>query len=109
MGNQAKEAGLDVVLITGRWMSPVAAVADVVLPVEVEAIPFDTFVGLMALVEIIAESVMSTNEEKNLRRMRQLETHAVSHARTARDRGGVARQSLNDQAEYQGVSEHDRD
>jgi len=52
-----------------RWMSPVATVADVVLPVAVEAIPFDTFVALIALVEIIVELVMTTNDDKSLRRI----------------------------------------
>lgn len=84
---QAKAAGHDVVLITDRGMSPVASRADVVLPVEAEAIPFDTFVAVMALVEVMVEMVMTLGGDKSLKRMKQWETHAVSHTRTAGHRG----------------------
>lgn len=81
LAQQVKAAGLDVVLITDRWMSPVAAVADVVLTAEVEAVPFDTFVGLLALVETIVESVMSRVGAQGIRRMRKWEAQAVGHTR----------------------------
>ncbi len=81
LAQQAKAAGIDVILITDRWMSPVSAVADVVLAAEVEAIPFDTFVALLALVEIIVESVMTQMGAKGLRRMAQWEAQAVGHTR----------------------------
>ena len=87
IAEQAKAAGLDVVLITDRWMSPAASRADVVLPVEVEAIPFDTFVAVMALTEVIVEMVMTSAGDKSLKRMKQWETRAVSHTRTAGHRG----------------------
>ncbi|MDQ2755860.1 MAG: MurR/RpiR family transcriptional regulator [Actinomycetota bacterium] len=90
VAEQAKAAGHDVVLITDRGMSPVASRADVVLPVEAEAIPFDTFVAVMALVEVMVEMVMTLGGDKSLKRMKQWETHAVSHTRTA-GRGGVDR------------------
>ncbi len=83
VAEQAKAAGHDVVLITDRGMSPVAARADVVLPVEAEAIPFDTFVAVMALVEVMVEMVMTLGGDKSLKRMKQWESHAVSHTRTA--------------------------
>lgn len=81
LAQQAKTAGIDLILITDRWMSPVSAVADVVLTAEVEAIPFDTFVALLALVEIIVESVMTQMGAKGLRRMAQWEAQAVGHTR----------------------------
>ncbi|HET7387380.1 MAG TPA: MurR/RpiR family transcriptional regulator [Nocardioidaceae bacterium] len=81
LARQAKAAAADIVLITDRWMSPVASVADVVLPVEVEAVPFDTFVALMALVEVIVESVMAHAGNTGLRRMKQWEAQAVGHTR----------------------------
>jgi DNA-binding MurR/RpiR family transcriptional regulator len=84
---QAKGAGHDVVLITDRGMSPVASSADVVLPVEAEAIPFDTFVAVMALVEVMVEMVMTLGGDKSLKRMKQWENHAVSHTRTAGRQG----------------------
>lgn len=78
---QAKSRGIDVILITDRWMSPVAAVADVVLPVDVEAVPFDTFVGLLALVESVVEAVTARCGPKSLRRMKDWEAQATSHTR----------------------------
>ena len=83
LAKQVKDVGGNVVLFTDRWMSPAAEAADVVLPVEVEAIPFDTFVGLMALVEIVVESVMARRGSSGLQRMKQWETHATGHTRTA--------------------------
>ena len=68
-------------------MSPVASLADVVLPVEAEAIPFDTFVAVMALAEVMVEMVMTLGGDKSLKRMKQWETHAVSHTRTAGRQG----------------------
>ncbi|MEO3937612.1 MurR/RpiR family transcriptional regulator [Dermatophilaceae bacterium Soc4.6] len=88
VAQQAKAAGHDVVLITDRGMSPVASCADVVLAVEAEAIPFDTFVAVMALVEVVVEMVMTLGGDKSLKRMKQWENHAVSHTRTA-GRGGL--------------------
>ena len=87
IAEQAKAAGHRVVLITDRGMSPVASRADVVLPVEAEAIPFDTFVAVMALVEVMVEMVMTLGGDGSLKRMKQWETHAVSHTRTAGRRG----------------------
>jgi len=81
LAKQVKTVGIDVVLITDRWMSPVASVADVVLPADVEAVPFDTFVALLALVEAIVESVMARTGPKGLRRMAQWEAQAVGHTR----------------------------
>lgn len=81
LAQQVKDSGTDIILITDRWMSPVASIADVVLPVEVESVPFDTFVALVALVEVIVESVMTQMGDRSLRRMKQWEAKAVGHTR----------------------------
>lgn len=84
LAKQAKSAGIDVLLVTDRWMSPIAATADVVLPVEVEAVPFDTFVAVLAVTEIIVEAVIAQLGSKSLRRMKQWENNAVEHTRRGR-------------------------
>lgn len=76
----AARSGVDTILLTDRWMSPTATVADVVLPVDVTAVPFDTFVALLAVSEVIVESVMARLGPKALHRMKKWETHAVGHA-----------------------------
>ncbi|MGP5165108.1 MurR/RpiR family transcriptional regulator [Arthrobacter rhombi] len=81
LAQQAKAANIDIILITDRWMSPVTSVADVVLPVDVEAVSFDTFVALLAVSEIIVESVMAKMGPKALHRMKQWEAQAVGHTR----------------------------
>ncbi|MGH3628241.1 MAG: MurR/RpiR family transcriptional regulator [Sciscionella sp.] len=80
LARQAKANGIDVVLITDRWLSPISAVADVVLAVEVEAVPFDTFVAVLALVEVLVESTLTELGAKGLRRMKQWEEQALGHA-----------------------------
>jgi DNA-binding MurR/RpiR family transcriptional regulator len=50
--NRASASGAHIVLFTDPWMSPVADVADAVLPARVEApSPFDSYVPAMAVVE----------------------------------------------------------
>lgn len=85
LARQAKDSGLDIVLLTDRWMSPVAAVADTVLPVDVEAVPFDTFVALLAVVETVVESVLEETGARGLKRMDRWESHAVGHEAVGHD------------------------
>ena len=61
IGRLAAAAGAKVMLFTDQWISPVADVADVVLPASVgEARPFESYVAPLALVEaIIARLVES--------------------------------------------------
>jgi DNA-binding MurR/RpiR family transcriptional regulator len=79
LAEHAKATGIDVVLITDRWMSPMASVADIVLAVEVEAVPFDTFVAVLAVVEVLVESTMTELGSKGLHRMKEWEQQAIGH------------------------------
>lgn len=81
LAQHAKSNGIDVLLITDRWMSPISSVADVVLAVEVEAVPFDTFVAVLALVEVLVESTLAQLGAQGVNRMRRWEQHAVGHTR----------------------------
>ncbi|BCP52012.1 RpiR family transcriptional regulator [Kaistia sp. 32K] len=54
----AKERGAVVALFTDRWMSDVAQVADIVLRAQVDLpSPWDSLIGLIALVETLALSI----------------------------------------------------
>jgi DNA-binding MurR/RpiR family transcriptional regulator len=75
----AHERGLDVVLLSDRWMSPVAALATTVLTVDVGAVPFDTFVALLAVSEAVVESVLAQTERDGIRRMSRWEASALGH------------------------------
>lgn len=79
LAHAAKRAGLATVLVTDRWMSPIASVADVVLPVEVESVPFDTFAAALALVEAIVDEVADTLGPRAVKRMEQWESTATDH------------------------------
>jgi DNA-binding MurR/RpiR family transcriptional regulator len=77
----ARRRGARVVLITDEELSPVAEHADVVLPVQAEAVPFDTFVALLALVESLVDGVFRHRGEPALERMRAWEqTNRISRA-----------------------------
>lgn len=75
----ATARGAQVLLMTDRWMSPVAEYADVVMPVEVEATPFDSFVALLAVAEVTVEAVMHRLSTAAIRRMQTWEDTAVAH------------------------------
>lgn len=83
----AHDRGLDVVLLSDRWMSPVSALASAVLTVDVDAVPFDTFVALLAVAETVVESVLSQIERDGLRRMAQWEASALGHYAIGHFRG----------------------
>lgn len=54
----AEERGAEVVLLTDMWMSPIARIASHAFRAKVDAAtPWDTLVGLAALVELIASEV----------------------------------------------------
>jgi DNA-binding MurR/RpiR family transcriptional regulator len=59
LARQSKRRGATVVLFTDPWLSPVAEVADVVLPSRVEgASPFDSLVPATAVVETVLAGVL---------------------------------------------------
>ena len=69
----AKQRGATVVVITDQGLSPAAETADIVLPVPVDGIPFDSFVGLMALLETLVEAVLAATEGEGIARMKEWE------------------------------------
>jgi DNA-binding MurR/RpiR family transcriptional regulator len=69
----AKQRGATVVVVTDQGLSPAAEVADVVLPVPVDGIPFDSFVGLTALLETLVEGVLAATDGEGLARMKEWE------------------------------------
>jgi DNA-binding MurR/RpiR family transcriptional regulator len=71
IAQSAAERGATIVLLTDVFMSPSAAVADVVLPVPVNApSPFDTSIGLLVTVEALATAVVARLGEAGVKRMR---------------------------------------
>jgi DNA-binding MurR/RpiR family transcriptional regulator len=76
----AKSHGATVIVITDQGLSPAAEHADIVLPVTVDGIPFDSSVGLLALIEALVEGVVLASGERGIARMKQWET-AVHIAR----------------------------
>jgi DNA-binding MurR/RpiR family transcriptional regulator len=65
----AKNRGATVILITDESLSPSAEEADIVLPVAVDGIPFDSFAALLALTESLVEAVFHAVGEAALERM----------------------------------------
>lgn len=75
----AKRQGATVIVITDEELSPSAEDADVVLPVAVGGIPFDSFAGLMVLMEALVEAVFHQAGQKGLKRMKQWEDTVHIH------------------------------
>lgn len=69
----ARRRGATVVVVTDEELSPAADIADIVLPVAVDGVPFDSFAGLMTLVEVLVEAVFQRLGEVALDRMREWE------------------------------------
>ena len=69
----ARRQGASVVVITDQWLSPAAEGADVVLPVKVDGIPFDSMAALLVLLEALVEQVLQAAGDAGLERMRQWE------------------------------------
>lgn len=56
----AKDAGATVILFTDRWLSPVSAIADVVLPARVDSLtPYDSLVPVLAIIEVIVGGIVA--------------------------------------------------
>jgi len=69
----AKRQGATVVLITDTSLSPAVEHADVVLPVTVDGIPFDSMTPLLVLIEALVEGVLRATGDRGLDRMREWE------------------------------------
>lgn len=75
----AKQRGASVLVITDESLSPAADDADVVLPIAVDGVPFDSFAGLVVLVEALVEGVFQRVGNAGLDRMRQWEESVLIH------------------------------
>lgn len=72
---QFHASGGSVLLFTDPWLSPVAEVADVVLPSRVESpSPFDALTGAVALVEALIATLTDRLGEKGRERVERSET-----------------------------------
>ena len=68
-----KSQGASLVVITDHELSPCAQLADIVLPVYVDGIPFDSDAGVLILVESLVECVFNAVGESGIRRMARWE------------------------------------
>ena len=67
--SMAKARGASVILITDESLSPSAEAADIVLPVAVDGIPFDSFAALLVLTESLVDAVFHSAGEAAIERM----------------------------------------
>jgi DNA-binding MurR/RpiR family transcriptional regulator len=67
--SMAKARGASVILITDETLSPSADEADIVLPVALDGVPFDSFAALLVLAESLAEAVFHGAGEAAIERM----------------------------------------
>ena len=65
----AKARGASVILITDETLSPSADEADIVLPVALDGVPFDSFAALLVLAESLAEAVFHGPAQAAIERM----------------------------------------
>jgi DNA-binding MurR/RpiR family transcriptional regulator len=81
----ARSRGASVILITDELLSPAAGDADVVLPVAVDGIPFDSFAALLVLTESLVDAVFHGAGEAALERMadweRSVHINRAGHVR----------------------------
>lgn len=80
----ARRQGATVVVITDQDLSPAVDSADIVLPVTVDGIPFDSLVGLVALIEALVGAVLVATGDRGMERMKQWED-SVNLARAYRE------------------------
>jgi DNA-binding MurR/RpiR family transcriptional regulator len=87
----AKGSGANVILITDESLSPSAEQADIVLPVAVDGIPFDSFAALIVLMESLVDAVFHGLGESALERMADWErsVHIYRAFRTGAVPGGA--------------------
>lgn len=71
---RARGQGAKIILVTDRWLSPIAEFADLVLPLNTESgSPFDSLVPAAALVETLAVAILARLGEDARSRLRLLE------------------------------------
>lgn len=69
----AKSRGATVIVITDQELSPATGSADIVLPVMVDGIPFDSDAGLIVLLEALVEAVLLATGDRGIERMKEWE------------------------------------
>jgi DNA-binding MurR/RpiR family transcriptional regulator len=69
----AKQRRATVIVITDEGLSPAAEDADIVLPVTIAGIPFDSFASLLVLVEALVEGVFQAVGAGSIQRMKAWE------------------------------------
>jgi len=67
--SMAKTRGASVILITDESLSPSAEQADIVLPVAVDGVPFDSLAGLLVLTESLVDAAFHAAGEAAIERM----------------------------------------
>ncbi|SJM60288.1 Transcriptional regulator, RpiR family [Gulosibacter sp. 10] len=78
LAQEVDQRGARLVLVTDRWLSPIASIADVVLIASVDAPgPSDSLVPGLALVEAIAEQVSERIGEQGIAKLEQLDPMRV--------------------------------
>src|SRR5262249_56354311 len=71
-GRSLHQQGARLVLFTDPWLSPLAGVAEVVLPATVDTpSPFDSLVAAMALVETVVAGMVGAADERGRQRVEQ--------------------------------------
>jgi DNA-binding MurR/RpiR family transcriptional regulator len=84
--SMAKARGASVILITDESLSPSADEADIVLPVALDGIPFDSFAALLVLAESLAGAVFHGVGEAAIERMadweRSVHIYRALHVRS---------------------------
>ena len=74
MARSMAESGASVILFTDRWLSPIAEVAQVVLPSIIESpSPFETLVPGLAVVEAVVAGLVATIGEPGRKRVERYE------------------------------------
>jgi DNA-binding MurR/RpiR family transcriptional regulator len=77
LAQAAADRGATIILLTDVLMSPIASIAQVVLPVRVDApSPFDTTVALLVIVEALATAAIATLGAGAVQRMHDWDTIA---------------------------------
>ncbi|WP_347108606.1 MurR/RpiR family transcriptional regulator [Paenarthrobacter sp. S56] len=71
---KAAKSGAKIILLTDRWLSPVASLATVVLPASVDSpSPYDSYVPTMAIIETLIAGVLEELGDEAARRMQSFE------------------------------------
>ena len=77
--SMAKTGGASVILITDESLSPAADEADIVLPVAVDGVPFDSFAALLVLTESLVDAVFHRAGEAAVERLASWERSMHIH------------------------------